>query len=919
MVGATTYECTFGSSNTINGDGRNSTDTDNGGFFVFTRGNSSNNKSNQGTVEYNGQSLSYCFALESNAKISFTTDEDNMVLTMIWGSSSTHANIYIDSENSNIQTGDAVYDDDGETVLYYKLTYILENSGEHTLYDYQSGYLFYISVASADEEGDDNTTDESTTALWDFENDNPSGILAAATYYESSDPGYINSTISNIKMYVNTNGSGKFVQDSGKNHVQINAGTTLQVPVLSTSDVVTVKTYDGYSVEYYTIGGDAVTTNPQTYTASQTDVDNGYVEIAQTTNGYLYSVSVEYAADDDIESIDFGSFELESVTPGPAIEGGEDANTVQTLAQIVVAASEAVSIVEDNIASIVVTNEDGEEVTTATSGYYKPSYDVDDETIIGATFVLESEITKAGTYTITIPENIMTNGDGCMSKEISQAVTVLGKSYELTCDPDPEGGEVELLNTLTISCEDGIAWSGNGTITIQKDSEEEYKFDTSGDDVVENIYTSDDYDDPATAVDIHLNIAEAGTYTIKISEGAFNLGDDDSGDTSDAIELTYTVKGISISNSSEEDTNYPTTVENNTSVSISTGIDTEVTVKMIISDEEGNEVAQGTFTYDEATQTYTWTYSSEYGDLYKDTQYTFTVNVYASDDDTNVLYTEELFTATGTEEWPYSTVTLESYSPDPDEDDLSVEETTITLNYSDDVIVTADIYMGNDEEPLEVAVSNSAEDATKADKTWYITIPEETMEQFANSNITVRFQAIADEDSKPVEGTSGEYSFFVYSVVESIDYTWTFTPADADKVDSLYSITIEANGPVTFNFDDFDVDNVYVYGSSITDTITKGDVSVYDGEEYDESGNLIGYTVMFEDTIVTAGDYKIYIPEKLFYCGADTYSGEGSPETTITVTVSGTATGIKGVTLQATGDDKFYNLNGQRVTSPRNG
>ncbi|MCD8296918.1 MAG: hypothetical protein LUC88_05035, partial [Prevotella sp.] len=42
-------------------------------------------------------------------------------------------------------------------------------------------------------------------------------------------------------------------------------------------------------------------------------------------------------------------------------------------------------------------------------------------------------------------------------------------------------------------------------------------------------------------------------------------------------------------------------------------------------------------------------------------------------------------------------------------------------------------------------------------------------------------------------------------------------------------------------------------------------------------------------------------------------------EIKITVEVSGNASGIKGVTLQATGDDKFYNLNGQRVTAPRNG
>ncbi len=159
------------------------------------------------------------------------------------------------------------------------------------------------------------------------------------------------------------------------------------------------------------------------------------------------------------------------------------------------------------------------------------------------------------------------------------------------------------------------------------------------------------------------------------------------------------------------------------------------------------------------------------------------------------------------------------------------------------------------------------------------------------------------------------------TVKQTVEYELTFTPADGDEVTSLSSITItEANGQ-ELALQGYE-DDVIVTNSEGT-TVTQGTYYAIDVEdedcEYvlrDENGTIYGFIVPFDDTITDAGEYTITIPEEFVIYGEG--STEGNEAIKITVTV-GETNGISSITLRATGDDKFYNISGQRVTSPRNG
>ncbi|MCD8296394.1 MAG: pectinesterase family protein [Prevotella sp.] len=150
----------------------------------------------------------------------------------------------------------------------------------------KGGLLFLLSFVACLAKADN------LVALWDFHNDNPSGILSQAAFSEGSS-GYITSTIDTISMFVDCTQGGKFVQDGDKSHVQINSGTILQVPVYNKGDIVSVTRYPG--LLECTIGGQDVefVDDVATYTASKDDANQGYAEIV-SKGSYLYAVQVEY-------------------------------------------------------------------------------------------------------------------------------------------------------------------------------------------------------------------------------------------------------------------------------------------------------------------------------------------------------------------------------------------------------------------------------------------------------------------------------------------------------------------------------------------------------------------------------------------------------------------------------------------------
>lgn len=78
------------------------------------------------------------------------------------------------------------------------------------------------------------------TALWDFKNVNPSSLKGLTL---EGKQGRIPSTVSNVTIYCIAK-YGKFAQRTAD--AQLNAKTTLRVPVSATGDVVTVTSVKGY-------------------------------------------------------------------------------------------------------------------------------------------------------------------------------------------------------------------------------------------------------------------------------------------------------------------------------------------------------------------------------------------------------------------------------------------------------------------------------------------------------------------------------------------------------------------------------------------------------------------------------------------------------------------------------------------------
>lgn len=132
---------------------------------------------------------------------------------------------------------------------------------------------------------------QDVTALWDWQNDSPSGINAATSFQGTK--GTVASNVDNIVLTVDAS-NGKLVGrgSAGKTNgdAQFNSGTIIQVPVQSTNDVVTVTSYPTY--HDYTIGGTAADADVVEHKALSAEVQQGYVEIVGTAASYLYSIQV---------------------------------------------------------------------------------------------------------------------------------------------------------------------------------------------------------------------------------------------------------------------------------------------------------------------------------------------------------------------------------------------------------------------------------------------------------------------------------------------------------------------------------------------------------------------------------------------------------------------------------------------------
>lgn len=125
---------------------------------------------------------------------------------------------------------------------------------------------------------------QDVTALWDFQNNLPEGILNTNIQKATGD---VASNVDGITMHVDAT-NGKL--QGRTSDAQFNSGTILQIPVKSAKDVVTVTSYPKY--HNYTIGGTAATEDATEHKATSAEAAQGYVEVVATAASYLYSVKV---------------------------------------------------------------------------------------------------------------------------------------------------------------------------------------------------------------------------------------------------------------------------------------------------------------------------------------------------------------------------------------------------------------------------------------------------------------------------------------------------------------------------------------------------------------------------------------------------------------------------------------------------
>jgi len=134
-------------------------------------------------------------------------------------------------------------------------------------------------------------------AHWSWQTGTPATI---ANVHVEGSTGTVASDVEGINLFVDAT-KGK-LKSNGDN-VQFNAGTIIQVPVISSNDVVTVVAHP-YNFQEIKIGGKTFTTETTEYKASAVDAANGYVEIESTSSPYLYSITVVQKAPKQLATLD---------------------------------------------------------------------------------------------------------------------------------------------------------------------------------------------------------------------------------------------------------------------------------------------------------------------------------------------------------------------------------------------------------------------------------------------------------------------------------------------------------------------------------------------------------------------------------------------------------------------------------------
>lgn len=142
------------------------------------------------------------------------------------------------------------------------------------------------------------TASATITAKWDFKNKIPSGIEntniqgVGQTGNVASDVEGVQLSILGTSSSINVKFAASYTGETYNKYAQVNNGTVIRVPVVSTNDEVYIHSYYGTD---FTIGGEAGASE-KTHQATLAEVTAGYVEIIATGTIYpdLISATIAY-------------------------------------------------------------------------------------------------------------------------------------------------------------------------------------------------------------------------------------------------------------------------------------------------------------------------------------------------------------------------------------------------------------------------------------------------------------------------------------------------------------------------------------------------------------------------------------------------------------------------------------------------
>ncbi len=147
------------------------------------------------------------------------------------------------------------------------------------------------------------------TAKWDWTTGQFSGV---ATIGQGS-TGTLDSDVSGVALFVDATATGAKLTNNDEN-AQFNTATKLQVPVVSTNDVLTVVA-NNFNFVNIKIGGNTYTTQSTIYNVTATDVAAGYVEIESTESPYLNSIQIVLAYMPPTEAITTVAWDWQNENP----------------------------------------------------------------------------------------------------------------------------------------------------------------------------------------------------------------------------------------------------------------------------------------------------------------------------------------------------------------------------------------------------------------------------------------------------------------------------------------------------------------------------------------------------------------------------------------------------------------------------